>query len=125
MGNNYLTYAEYVALGGTIPEVPFNILEFNAEKLIDNKTYGRLMNLTEQVEEVKMCMYSLIGILSEYSFETDKNKNIASENTDGYSVSYVTPSTEFIKSKKFDLDDCIDYYLSECRLNDGTPYLYI
>ena len=125
MGNNYLTYAEYVELGGTIQEVPFSILEFEAEKKIDQYTYGRLKNLQTQVQEVKLCVYSLINIMNGYGANNNKSKNISSENTDGYSVSYIEPSEDFIKAKNFDIKDCIDYYLSECRLEDGTPYLYI
>lgn len=121
----YLTYDEYVELGGTIQEMPFNILEFEAEKQIDYYTYGRLKNLDEQVEEVKMCVYSLINMINEYTSSGSNNKNIASENTDGYSVSYISPSVEIIQAKKNDIKDCIEYYLSECRLSDGTPYLYI
>lgn len=121
----YLTYNEYVELGGTIQEMPFNILEFEAEKQIDYFTYGRLKNLDEQVEEVKMCVYSLINIFDDYGANSTTKKNVASENTDGYSVSYVSPSAETIQAKKFDVKDCIEYYLSECRLSDGTPYLYI
>lgn len=125
MENNYLTYAEYVELGGTIPEVPFNILEFGAERQIDYYTYGRLKNLSEQVKEVKMCVYSLINIINGYTLNDSENKNIASENTDGYSVSYISPSKEIIQAKTNEIKECIEYYLSECRLSDGTPYLYI
>ena len=121
----YLTYAEYVELGGTIPEMPFNILEFEAEKQIDNYTYGRLKNLDTQVEEVKLCVFSLINILDGYGANASSKKNVSSENTDGYSVSYTNPSIDYVKARKFDVADCIEYYLSECRLSDGTPYLYI
>lgn len=121
----YLTYQEYIGLGGTIPEVPFNVLEFDAEKQIDYYTYGRLKNLSKQVEEVKMCVYSLINILNSYTNKNQKSKNVSSENTDGYSVSYIQPSSEFMKTKKSEIADCIEYYLSDCKLDDGTPYLYI
>ena len=39
----YLTYQEYKALGGTLDEMPFNLLEFNARKKIDERTFGRLI----------------------------------------------------------------------------------
>ena len=31
----YLTYLEYKALGGTLDQTPFNILEFEARRQID------------------------------------------------------------------------------------------
>ena len=40
--NQYLTYLEYKNLGGTLGEMPFNLLEFKARKIIDERTLGRL-----------------------------------------------------------------------------------
>ena len=40
----YLTYQEYLALGGTLEEMPFNLLEFDARKRIDKRTLERLVN---------------------------------------------------------------------------------
>ena len=53
----YLTYTEYQDLGGTLKEMPFNILEFKARKQIDNMTFNRLTSLEKQKQEVKMCEY--------------------------------------------------------------------
>mgnify|MGYP006974354157 CR=1 FL=1 len=63
----YLTYDEYKAIGGTIDQTPFNILEFNARKEIDEETQGRLIGLIEQCEEVKMCMFELINLQTKVS----------------------------------------------------------
>ena len=41
----YLTYEEYMALGGTLDLMPFNILEFEARRQIDIKTFNRIKNL--------------------------------------------------------------------------------
>lgn len=123
--NQYLSYDEYVGLGGTLEETPFNILEYEAQLNIDNYTYGRLKNLEEQKTETKMCIYNLMNTLQSYAIGNKKGKNVASENTDGYSVSYVGISRELTKAQKDEVKGIIETYLSECRLADGTPYLYI
>ena len=90
----YLTYNEYRALGGTIELTPFNLLEFEARRKIDERTFGRLKNVVEIPQEVKMCMLALINSINSYGSSANwNNKNIASESTDGYSVSYVTGGT--------------------------------
>ena len=47
--NQYLTYEEYIELGGTLDETPFNILELEAQKNVDKYTLGRLQNLEQQI----------------------------------------------------------------------------
>lgn len=113
----YLTYAEYQSLGGTLEEVPFNILELTARGMVDNLTLGRLKNLNSQIEQVKVCIFELIGKIS----TTTTAKELASESIDGYSVSYATKTTEE-QAKLY--DDIIRNNLLMCRLDDGTPYLY-
>lgn len=122
----YLTYNEYRALGGTIGLTPFNLLEFEARRKIDERTLGRLKNVTSVPQEVKMCVFALINSINSYGSSTSgNNKNIASESTDGYSVSYVTGGTiqEVIKSKNVELNDIIDTYLFGIVIN-GEHILY-
>lgn len=115
----YLTYGEYRQLGGSLDEMPFNVLELRARKKVDLRTFNRLKNLPTQITEVKACIYQLIESMSRY--DSQKSKNISSESTDGYSVSYgTTESTE--ENKQY--DDIIRDYLLTCKLEDGTPYLY-
>ena len=61
---HYLTFAEYTALGGTLQETPFNVLELKAQKEIDKYTFGRLQTLPTQINEVKTCVYELISKLN-------------------------------------------------------------
>lgn len=119
--NQYLTYNEYKILGGQLEEKPFNVLEYKAQKIVDKYTFGRLKNLKEQVQEVKMCIYDLINSLKSTSSIVNNNSNVASENIDGYSVSYLNNNQEEADKEYKSL--IIDY-LSSCKLEDGTPYLY-
>lgn len=110
----YLTYAEYQELGGSaIGEKPFNLLEFEARKLIDQRTFNRLKNQSEILQDVKLCEYELINKINSYLKVSETLGNVASENIDGYSVNYVSADkvSEVVKSKKNDLDDTIRTYL--------------
>jgi hypothetical protein len=120
----YLTYQEYKGLGGTLDLTPVNILEFEARKNIDKYTFGRLKNLDSQVEEVKMCVLNLISLLDSYNSTENLKRAISSENIDGYSVSYASTTTETIKAKNSEIKGVIEEYLINCKLEDGTPYLY-
>ena len=64
-GNKYLTYLEYKELGGEMSVSPFNVLEYEARKKIDERTQCRLVNFTPIPTQVKMCMFNLINIIAE------------------------------------------------------------
>lgn len=114
----YLTYQDYKALGGTLDLTPFNLLEFRARKEVDDCTYGRLMKLDTQVQEVKLCIMDLMDKIKKYN-EVDNGKS--SETVGSYSVTYNKPVN---KEEKQERRSIINSYLSECKLEDGTPYLY-
>ena len=114
----YLTYAEYRDLGGTLDITPFNLLEFEARRKIDIETQSRLKGTESQdiPQEVKLCTYNLIKSINNFAESIEsatENGNIASENTDGYSVTYVKSSSikEIINSKSVELDDIIRCYI--------------
>ena len=121
----YLTYNEYMELGGTLDETPFNIFELEAQKNIDKYTFGRLKNLETQINEVKTCEFKLIEMLNTYSFYENQNKSISSEHTDGYSIKYSQATENVSKAKINEIKGIITTYLAECKLDDGTPYLYV
>ena len=104
----YLTYAEYILLGGTLEEMPFNILEFEARKQIDLRTQNRLKNEETQPQDVKLCVFHLIEKINSYASTTESaSGNITSESIDGYSISYLTANqiSEIVKSKNSELQD--------------------
>lgn len=117
----YLRYEEYKALGGTLDRMPFELLEYETRKRIDERTQNRLKNIEDIPQEVKMCMFKLMNVMSSYDEGLDSvSRNIASENTDGYSVSYVTGSQiqEVLKTKNKELDDIIMTYLNGVIVNN-------
>ena len=114
----YLTYQEYLALGGTLDEMPFNLLEYNARKKIDERTFGRLVDKGQEYQEVKLCIYDMIITLKSYSDYEAQNKAISSESIDGYSISYGTPQKSTTEAKNSELEDIIDTYLSNLIVDD-------
>jgi hypothetical protein len=123
----YLTFEQYKALGGALDRMPFELLEYETRKKIDERTQNRLKNVEDIPQEVKMCMFKLMGVMSSYDEGLDSvSRNIASENTDGYSVSYVTGSQiqEVLKTKNKELDDIIMTYLNGVIVN-GEHILFL
>ena len=114
----YLTYNEYKAMGGLLDQTPFNLLEFEARKEVDKYTFNRLVNLEIQNQDVKLCIYALIEQIN--SNKANLN-GVASESTDGYSISYTSQNNSEISQKT---QNIIETYLINCKLSDGTPYLY-
>lgn len=118
----YLSYNEYRLLGGTLDQMPFNLLEFEARKKIDERTQGRIKRAKEIPQEVKICDYVLINSIVTYGANVieQNSKNIISESTDGYSISYINASQiqEVIKSKNAELNDIITTYLTDIVINN-------
>lgn len=121
----YLTYDEYKSLGGNLDQTPFNLLEFEAQKIIDGNTQNRLINVSEIPQEVKLCIFKLINSILKFSKEEDnsQNSNIASENIDGYSVTYNNVSLDqienVVKSKQTEINDIVYNYLLGVVVNNA------
>ncbi len=119
--NQYLTYAEYISLEGTLEKVPFNELEFECRRIIDSRTQNRLKNTEEIPQEVKMLEYKMITELQGYyNSLQNAQKGIQSENTDGYSVTYIsnTQISDLIEHEYGKLHDLISTYLFGVIVNN-------
>ena len=122
--NQYLTYEDYKSLGGTLDEMPFNILELKARQIINERTQNRLKNVEKIPQEVKICVYDLIQIINKYNnSKNSTSSNISSENTDGYSVTYKS-GTELTEEQKKQYDDVMETDLYGVIV-DNTPILYL
>lgn len=114
--NQYLTYIEYRKLEGNLSEMPFNLLEYQAEQEVDELTSNRFKKLEEYPKELKLCINELINSLQRYNEASNKS----SETVGSYSVSYDKPVT---KEKKQALKSIITKYLSRIKV-DGILVLY-
>lgn len=132
----YLTYAEYVNMGGTEEETAFNNLEFEAESLINWYTFNRLKNEDSYPEEVKRLMYYIINLLvstrnamninsSGSASSPQELNNIKSQSNDGVSVSYQTLSAnDLIDKNKKAIEEAVDRYLQGVVNSLGQKLLY-
>lgn len=119
--NQYLKYEEYIELGGTLEEVPFNELEFECKRIIDSRTQNRLKNTEKIPQEVKMLENKMIQTLQGYYISLEKAQSgVASENTDGYSVSYISSNqiSQLIEGKTDVLQDLVSTYLFGVIVNN-------
>ena len=122
--NQYLSYEEYKSLGGTLGEMPFNILELKARQVINERTQNRLKDVEKIPQEVKICVYDLIQTINKYNNSNNStSSNISSENIDGYSVSYKS-GTELTEEQKKQYDDVMETDLYGVIV-DNTPILYL
>lgn len=122
--NQYLSYEEYKSLGGTLGEMPFNILELKARQIINERTQNRLKNVEDIPQEVKICVYDLINTMNKYNLSNSStSSNISSENTDGYSVTYKS-GTELTEEQKKQYNDIMETDLYGVIV-DNTPILYL
>ena len=119
--NQYLSYEEYMELGGTLEEVPFNELEFECRRIIDSRTQNRLNSTDEIPQEVKLLENKMLKSLQEYYISLEKAQSgVSSENTDGYSVSYISSNQipQLIEGKIDVLQDLISTYLFGVIVNN-------
>lgn len=86
----YATYEYYTDdyFGNAITEQEFPKYARRASAEIDHVTFGRLSKLSEDAisDVVRDCMCDVAERM--HYFETAKGSDLASENNDGYSVSY-------------------------------------
>ena len=120
--NQYLTYEDYKSLGGTLGEMPFNILELKARQIINERTQNRLKDVEDIPVEVKVCVYHLVNIASSYQNKVS-DVSVASESTDGYSISYKS-GTDLTEEQKKQYDDVMETDLYGVIV-DNTPILYL
>jgi hypothetical protein len=118
----YLTYQEYKGLGGTLDLTPFNVLEFEARRRIDELTYNRLVGGENIPDEVKMCEFAIINkVLKAYDEEIGRGKT--SESVGSYSVSYNSDIKKLIEDKRIEIQDIISTDLFGVVYN-GEHILY-
>lgn len=104
----YLTFPEYQGLGGTLDQMPFNLLEFSARKFIDERTSGRITS-DDILTEIKLCVFELITL------ETSINNGI---DISGNVINYREEDIERFKS------EIVKKNLANIMFDDETPLLY-
>jgi hypothetical protein len=129
----YLTYEEYMNMGGTLDQSAFNDFEFEAEAQIDWFTFNRLHNQKTYPEAVSRCVYALIKLcalkanamnLGDTGDESSSG-TISSQSNDGVSVSYnVLSASEAFKLCSDEVGNTIKRYLQGVTNELGRKILY-
>lgn len=115
----YITYFEYITLGGSIvDETVFNRYLFMSEKEIDRETFNRIRGMLDVPKAVKMLVFELIEI--NYVNDCSKEK-VSSESVGSWSKTYVKTDLQSINSIKKQL---IQSYLSGLCDDNSVPLLY-
>jgi hypothetical protein len=131
----YLTYDEYLDMGGTIDDATFYDFEFEARSIIDWYTFNRLKKQQEYPEEVKRCVYKLISMIQQkQSAQTmglgDASNEgstvaVASQSNDGVSVSYnILSASEIVANSKSEMENVVRTYLNGVVNSLGRLLLY-
>ena len=135
----YLTYDEYLDMGGELDETLFDSLSLDAQAYIDWHTFNRLWKeewRTEDImERVKICMFQLIKLLEVKSSVIapdvsstggiNVNAQLMSQANDGVSATYAVLSGNALYEKtKEEIDDTIKRYLNGLMNSMGRSILY-
>lgn len=133
----YLTFEEYIEMGGTLDATTFSDIAYEAESYIDWYTFNRLWNESEIPERVKTCMYHIIGLMQkemDLDFNGSSNATgteqtgtgqVASQSNDGVSISYnIISAKDAIEMARKDVDNTIKRYLQGVTNSLGRKLLY-
>lgn len=111
----YITYDEFVSMGGTLDETAFNNYSYKAGAKINSETHNRI---TVPGEAVKQCEKELINLYSKADITQPKPGSFSH---DGLSQNIIEHTAEEYLAK---IEETIyEYLLHECDKN-GVPLLY-
>ena len=114
----YLTYNDYIAMGGGLDEAAFHRYSFMAKKEIDRETFGRIKSMPDVPEAVRMLTFELIQVNAKGDLSEE---SVTSESVSGWSKSFKDVSKEDFDKERMRL---ILSYLSDEYDDQGTPLLY-
>lgn len=80
---SYITYEEYMSLGGTVDEDTFVILERKAQRMVDDITFYRIQYLKIIPDEIKEVLTEFINRLGQSNtVKSSKTNTIMGSNVD-------------------------------------------
>lgn len=115
----YLTYGEYLEMGGTLEESAFSRFAFGAERIIRRATQNRIESMKEIPEAVKWLVFELVGKV--YGM-AEGNHRLSAESVDSWSRSYQVQTEE---EQKAAIDALVRNYLASETDDKGVPLLYL
>ena len=123
----FLTYEEYLDMGGTLEEVSFVEKERKARSYINLMTHDRIKDEDPARESVKYAVYDLIDLMiQEAANANNAVTGLSSKSNDGVSVTYANWTTvnRYWKTRRREL--LAEYLADETVIIDGetVPLLY-
>ena len=118
----YLTYDEYINIGGTLDLTAFKRNIDRACGFVDLQTQSRLQGVLEASARVKACVRDLVEYLAA-NVSSGKTVTSKSQSAGGVSESesYATKTSEDINSEMLNI--VYDYLATE-KTDCGTPLMY-
>ncbi len=127
----YLTFPEYLSFGGTLSEIEFNKIEYDAEVAINYATFNRLKgeeNIPEEVKRLMVVLVAFIDLKGKSILKTNDSANsgnIIRQSNDGVEVQYGTmTSAEVITTCQNEVSSAIKEYLNGVKNSKGQLLLY-
>ena len=118
----YLTYEEYLNIGGICDLTAFNRFSDRAFGIVDNATHNRIEYMVEVPQRAKALCRDLVEYLARYS-TSDMVVSSRSQSAGGVSESesYATKTADDVYG---DIQNMIYDYLLNVTDDNGTPLLY-
>lgn len=118
----YLTYEEYLNMGGELNETAFSRHIDRACGFVDSHTFGRLNKSSSVSRMVKACVRDLVEYLAN-NVSNGKSVTSKSQSAGGVSESesYATKNTDEINVEMLNI--VYDYLINEFDV-DGVPLMY-
>ena len=126
----YLTYTDYLILGGSLDENEFLRAEWKAAKLVDKYTFGRLKQDYKFSSAVKMTVFELISMVVKKDnaiIQPDNNSgnDVSSFSNDGVSVTLNKENvSQFLENFNTRIVEIIKTNLVGETNQNGAPLLY-
>lgn len=131
----YLSYLEYMEMGGTLEETTFNSYAVDADTIIDWYTFNRLWGEETIPERVKQCEFQLIKFVqtkanlitpdTSATGGVNAGAQVMAQSNDGVSVEYsVLHADEIYHNCKDEIEDLVKRYLQGVMNSLGRKLLY-
>ncbi len=121
----YLTFDEYKTYGGQQSESVFARLAYQAEKMVDARTFGRLIDVETIPVSVKRLVFELVGLLGNQDISSEGYAGVvSSEGNDGYTQTKAVGTVPTVVQTAEKAYSLIETYLVNEKAANGVPLLY-
>lgn len=122
----YLSYEEYTGMGGGVSQSAYPRLEARARAQLDRMTFGRIKGEEPVRENVKYCMFDLIGAMEaeEGMGSMAAGREIASMSNDGVSVTFASGGSGSARAAAARYAAIARDWLADETAACGVPLLY-